>query len=132
MFHSFRSTVISAIDKNGGNGQARRLYVGHKIKENLDVEEMAYLKSQYTPDELSKAIFPHIQWQIDDWKYDPRSALAQIERLTKIREQGTLQEEHKAAVKKEKAKPKNKAKIAMSKQKRLEKQRLFAEINASK
>lgn len=95
VFHSFRGTLISTLDKANANGRARRLYVGHKVGEKLDVDELNYNKSQYTTEELAAAIFPYIDWQIEDWKYTPQSALQQIAVLTARREKAALQTDRK-------------------------------------
>lgn len=129
VFHSFRATIISALDKANANGQARRLYVGHKVKEKLDVEEMKYLKSKYTTDELAKAIFPHMLWQLDGWTYSPNSSIKQIKMLKSL---GSTQQKVTMGELATKIKPSSTARQKKIKENRLEKQRIYLESKKNK
>lgn len=117
-FHSFRTTLISRLNKNGVSGAVRRVYVGHEVGEILDVEDLHYSKDEYSIEELAARIFPNLIFKLDDWKYTAKSALQQTAVLTANRKKTALQTERKAK------------KVTVDKKalaKRLEKQRIFAE-----
>jgi hypothetical protein len=54
-----------------------------------------YNKSSYTTDELAAAIFPYIDWQIDEWRYTPKTAIKQTATLTAKREKAAQQTDRK-------------------------------------
>ena len=90
VFHSFRGTLISRLDKNGAGRAVRRLYAGHEVGEEIDIEDRHYLKSEYTIKEISERIFPFLHYELDGWIYTPKSALISIEAIQSKREISTL------------------------------------------
>jgi len=94
-FHSFRTTLISKLNKSDVSGAVRRVYVGHDVGEIVDVDDLHYSKEQYTTDELAERIFPHLVYDLCGWKYTKSNALHQITKLKTKKDKKMLQTERK-------------------------------------